>query len=37
MNHGTEGGWKSWLPMIACCVAMVGLFLLLATGIWSLR
>jgi hypothetical protein len=29
MNHNTDGGWKMWLPMILCCVAMLGALLLL--------
>lgn len=38
MNHGDgEGGWKAWLPMIVCCLAMVGVFIALALGGWSLR
>ena len=32
MNHKTDGGWKMWLPMILCCVAMIGALLLL--GCW---
>jgi hypothetical protein len=29
MNHNTDGGWKMWLPMILCCVTMIGALLLL--------
>ncbi len=29
MNHNTDGGWKMWLPMLLCCVAMIGALLLL--------
>ena len=37
MNHNTGGGgWKMWLSMILCCIAMIGALLLLA-GIWPLR
>ena len=36
MNHNTDGGWKMWLPMILCCIAMIGALLLLAGG-WPLR
>ena len=28
MNHNTDGGWKMWLPMILCCIAMIGALLL---------
>lgn len=37
MDHGNGGGWKMWLPMILCCVAMVGVFVLLGLGVLSLR
>ncbi len=37
MNHNTgDGGWKMWLPMILCCIAMFGALLLLGGG-WPLR
>jgi hypothetical protein len=36
MNHG-QGGWKSWLPMVFCCVVMVAVILLFGLGIGSLR
>jgi hypothetical protein len=29
MNHNTDGGWKMWLPMILCCLAMFGALLLI--------
>ena len=28
MNHNSDGGWKMWLPMILCCLAMIGALLL---------
>ena len=38
MNHDDAGGgWKMWIPMILCCVAMLGIFALLGLGIWSAR
>lgn len=38
MNHGGDGGsWKMWLPMIICCVAMIGIIVLVSAGIWSIR
>ncbi len=40
MNHGGDGGgsgWKMWLPMVLCCVAMVGVFALVGLGVLSLR
>lgn len=37
MNHGEEGSWKSWLPMLLCCAAMIGFFVLLGLGVWSIR
>jgi hypothetical protein len=37
MNHGQGGGWKSWLPMVLCCVVMVAVILLFGLGIGSLR
>ena len=38
MNHGGRGsGWKMWLPMIICCVAMIAFFVLIGAGVWSFR
>lgn len=38
MDHGTGGGgWKMWLPMVVCCVAMIGLLIVVGAGVWSFR
>ena len=36
MDHGTGSGWKMWIPMILCCAAMLGAFVLFGFGALSL-
>ena len=36
MDHGSGGGWKMWIPMILCCLAMFAVWVLLGLGAWSL-
>jgi hypothetical protein len=37
MDHGTGSGWKMWIPMILCCAAMLGVFVLVGFGALSLN
>ena len=37
MNHDNGDGWKMWIPMILCCVAMLAVFILLGVGFFSSR
>lgn len=38
MDHGNgNDGWKMWIPMILCCVAMIGVLVLFGLGVWSFR
>lgn len=32
-----ETSWKAWLWMAACCVPMIAIIILIATGYWSFR
>lgn len=36
MNHDMGSGWRSWLPMIACCVAMLAIIVFIGLGFGSL-